>query len=161
MIFDKSLQPGELPRPLTRKEVLALPPAQETYFHASYIQGARSLVELLEKHGRLIPETPTRSRRERLRHDVIDMEYPVLGVLQRAPASKDGSMRTVFTLLRPDREVLPPIPVFEQNGLCDVTMMGTASVPTVRNWASASRRATACIASRAKGGARCNIDVAG
>ena len=31
----RSLQPGVLPRPLTRKEVRALPPSPEAYFHAS------------------------------------------------------------------------------------------------------------------------------
>ena len=31
----RSLQPGVLPRPLTRKEVLAFPPSPEAYFHAS------------------------------------------------------------------------------------------------------------------------------
>ena len=68
------------------------------------------VLELLEKHGRLIPEMLTRSQRERLRHDVIDMEYLILGVLQGALASKDRRMRTMFTLLRPDGAVLPPIP---------------------------------------------------
>ena len=31
----RSLQPGVLPRPLTRKEVPAFPPSPEAYFHAS------------------------------------------------------------------------------------------------------------------------------
>ena len=68
-------------------------------------------LELLEKHGRLIPETLTRRQRERLRHDAVDMEYLVLGVSQGALASNDRRMRTMFTLLRPDGVVLPPVPV--------------------------------------------------
>ena len=31
----RSLQPGVIPRPLTRKEVPAFPPSPDAYFHAS------------------------------------------------------------------------------------------------------------------------------
>ena len=34
-LADRSLQPGKLPRPLTRMEVPAFPPSPEAYFHAS------------------------------------------------------------------------------------------------------------------------------
>ncbi|MDE0039038.1 MAG: helix-turn-helix transcriptional regulator [Gammaproteobacteria bacterium] len=64
-------------------------------------------LELLEKHGQLAPEKLTTKQREKFQHDVIDMQYVVLGVLQGALASKDKRMRAMFKLLRPDGAVLP------------------------------------------------------
>ena len=64
-------------------------------------------LELLEKHGQLAPEKLTTTQREKFQHDVIDMQYVVLGVLQGALASKDKRMRAMFKLLRPDGAVLP------------------------------------------------------
>lgn len=64
-------------------------------------------LELLERHGQLVPEKLTTKQREKLQHDVIDMQYVVLGVLQGALASKDNRMRAMFKLLRPDGAVLP------------------------------------------------------
>lgn len=64
-------------------------------------------LELLERHGRLVPKKLTTRQREKLQHDVIDMQYVVLGVLQGALASKDNRMRAMFKLLRPDGAVLP------------------------------------------------------
>jgi len=64
-------------------------------------------IELLEKHGQLAPEKLTTKQRQKLQHDVIDMQYVVLGVLQGALASKDKRMRAMFKLLRPDGAVLP------------------------------------------------------
>ncbi|MCY3838517.1 MAG: helix-turn-helix transcriptional regulator [Gammaproteobacteria bacterium] len=64
-------------------------------------------LELLEKHGQLAPDKLTTKLREKLQHDVIDMQYVVLGVLQGALASKDKRMRATFKLLRPDGAVLP------------------------------------------------------
>lgn len=67
-------------------------------------------LELLQRHGQLTPEKLTTRQRERLQHDVIDMQYVVLGVLQGALASKDKRMRAMFKLLRPDGAVLPADP---------------------------------------------------
>ena len=64
-------------------------------------------LELLENHGQLAPEKLTTKQREKLQHDVIDMQYVVLGVLQGALASKDKRMRAIFRLLRPDGAMLP------------------------------------------------------
>ena len=64
-------------------------------------------IDLLEKHGQLAPEKLTTKQRQKLQHDVIDMQYVVLGVLQGALASKDKRMRAMFKLLRPDGAVLP------------------------------------------------------
>ena len=64
-------------------------------------------LELLERYGQLVPEKLTTTQREKLQHDVIDMQYVVLGVLQGALASKDKRMRAMFRLLRPDGAVLP------------------------------------------------------
>lgn len=64
-------------------------------------------LDLLEKYGQLAPEKLTTKQREKLQHDVIDMQYVVLGVLQGALASKDKRMRAMFRLLRPDGAVLP------------------------------------------------------
>ncbi|MDE0193096.1 MAG: XRE family transcriptional regulator [Gammaproteobacteria bacterium] len=64
-------------------------------------------LELLEKHGQLAPEKLTTKQRQKFQHDVIDMQYVVLGVLQGALASKDKRMRAMFKLLRPDGAVLP------------------------------------------------------
>lgn len=63
-------------------------------------------LELLEKHGELAADTITPRQRERFQHDVIDMEYVVLGVLQGALATKDKRMTGMFMLLRPDGVVL-------------------------------------------------------
>lgn len=68
-------------------------------------------LELLQRHGQLPPEELTPKQREKLQHDVIDMQYVVLGVLQGALASKDKRMRAMFKLLRPDGAVLPLDPV--------------------------------------------------
>lgn len=67
-------------------------------------------LELLERHGQLVPERLTAKQREKLQHDVIDMQYVVLGVQQGALASKDNRMRAMFKLLRPDGAVLPVDP---------------------------------------------------
>ena len=64
-------------------------------------------LELLERHGQLVSEELTAKQREKLQHDVIDMQYVVLGVLEGALASKDKRMRAMFKLLRPDGAVLP------------------------------------------------------
>lgn len=64
-------------------------------------------LELLQRHGQLTPEKLTTKQREKLQHDVIDMQYVVLGVLQGALASKDKRMRAMFKLLRPNGAVLP------------------------------------------------------
>ena len=64
-------------------------------------------LEWLEKYGELASDTLTPNHRERLQHDVIDMEYVVLGVLQGALATKDKRMAAMFMLLRPDGVVLP------------------------------------------------------
>ena len=64
-------------------------------------------LEWLEKHGRIAPEKLTTKQREKLQHDVLDMQYVVLGVLQGALASKDKRMRAMFKLLRPDGAMLP------------------------------------------------------
>ena len=63
-------------------------------------------LELLEKRGRLAPEMLTPNQREKLQHDVIDIEYVVLGVLQGALATRDKRMSAMFTLLRPDGVVV-------------------------------------------------------
>ena len=64
-------------------------------------------LELAEKHGHLDPEALTPNQRERLQHDVIDMEYLILGVLQGALASNDNRMRRMFTLLCPQGTLVP------------------------------------------------------
>ena len=66
-------------------------------------------LELLEKHGRLTAKTLTPKQRERFQHDVIDMEYVVLGVLQGALATKDNRMSAMFKTLRPDGTVLKSV----------------------------------------------------
>jgi len=63
-------------------------------------------LELLEKHGELGANSLTPKQRVRFQHDVIDMEYVVLGVLQGALATKDKRMNSMFMLLRPDGVVL-------------------------------------------------------
>ena len=67
-------------------------------------------LKILERHGRLDPNNLQPPLRGRLQHDVIDMEYLVLGVLQGALATNDNTMRDMFTLLAPDGTVLPPVP---------------------------------------------------
>ncbi len=67
-------------------------------------------LELLERHGQLDPAKLPPKQRERLQHDVIDIEYVVLGVLQGALASHDKKMRRMFATLRPDGVVLPSGP---------------------------------------------------
>ena len=67
-------------------------------------------LELLEKHGHLTATKLTPRQREKLQHDVIDMEYVVLGVLQGALATKDKRMGAMFELLRPDGIVLHSAP---------------------------------------------------
>lgn len=64
-------------------------------------------LEWLERRGQLDPVKLTPKERENLQHDVIDIEYVILGVLQGALASTDKRMREVFTTLRPDGVVLP------------------------------------------------------
>ena len=64
-------------------------------------------LELAEKHGHLDPEALTPNQRERLQHEVIDMEYLILGVLQGALASNDNRMRRMFTLLCPQGTLVP------------------------------------------------------
>ena len=63
-------------------------------------------LDLLERHGELAADTITPRQRERFQHDVIDMEYVVLGVLQGALATKDKRMTGMFMLLRSDGVVL-------------------------------------------------------
>ena len=67
-------------------------------------------LELLERYGKMVPAKLTTTQREKLQHDVIDMQYVVLGVLQGALASKDKRMRAMFKLLRPDGAMLPADP---------------------------------------------------
>lgn len=67
-------------------------------------------VKLLEKHGELDAETLTPKQRERFQHDVIDMEYVILGVLEGAIATKDKRMISMFLLLRPDGAVVQSTP---------------------------------------------------
>lgn len=64
-------------------------------------------LEWLETRGQLDPVKLTPKERESLQHDVIDIEYVVLGVLQGALASRDKRMRAVFRTLRPDGVMLP------------------------------------------------------
>ena len=64
-------------------------------------------LEWLEKYPKLAANTLMPKQRERLQHDVIDMEYVVLGVLQGALATKDKRMAAMFMLLQPDGVVLP------------------------------------------------------
>ncbi|MXW48761.1 MAG: XRE family transcriptional regulator [Gammaproteobacteria bacterium] len=64
-------------------------------------------LDFLEKHGQLESAKLTANQRVRLQHDVIDIEYVVLGVLQGALASNDKGMRAMFRTLRPDGVVLP------------------------------------------------------
>ena len=64
-------------------------------------------LDLLEKHGELDPVKVTANQRVRLQHDVIDIDYVILGVLQGALASNDKRMRAMFTTLRPDGVILP------------------------------------------------------
>ena len=64
-------------------------------------------LELTERYGRLTREELTPKQRERLQHDVLDLEYLVLGVLQGALITTDKRMRGMFRLLRPDGALLP------------------------------------------------------
>ena len=64
-------------------------------------------LELTEGNPGLTGEALTPKLRERLQHDVVDMEYLVLGALQGALASKDKRMRRMFKLLRPQGVLLP------------------------------------------------------
>ncbi len=64
-------------------------------------------LELTEGNPGLTGEALTPDLRERLQHDVVDMEYLVLGALQGALASKDKRMRGMFKLLRPQGVLLP------------------------------------------------------
>ena len=68
-------------------------------------------LEWLEKRGQLDPAKLTPKERKKLQHDVIDIEYVVLGVLQGALATRDKRMRALFTMLRPDGVVLPSGPI--------------------------------------------------
>ena len=63
-------------------------------------------LDLLARHGPLVAEAITHGQRERLQHDVADIEYVVLGVLQGGLATNDRRMRDMFTLLRPDGVLL-------------------------------------------------------
>lgn len=67
-------------------------------------------LELTERRGRLAAKEITPKQKERLQHDVLDIEYLVLGVLEGALATKDKRMRGVFELLRPDGVLLPQRP---------------------------------------------------
>lgn len=67
-------------------------------------------LEWLEKRGQLDPVKLTAKERENLQHDVIDIEYVILGVLQGALASRDKRMRAAFRTLRPDGVLLPSGP---------------------------------------------------
>ena len=67
-------------------------------------------LEWLEKRGQLDPVKLTPKERENLQHDVIDIEYVILGVLQGALASRDKRMRAAFRTLRPDGVLLPSGP---------------------------------------------------
>lgn len=64
-------------------------------------------LELTERHGRLTPNGITPKQKERLQHDVLDIEYLVLGVLEGGLATMDQRMRGMFELLRPDGVLLP------------------------------------------------------
>ena len=64
-------------------------------------------IDLLERHDSLTSDAlRTSKQRERLQHDVTDIEYVVLGVLEGALATSDGRMRDAFKLLRPDGALL-------------------------------------------------------
>lgn len=63
-------------------------------------------LDLVERHGRLTADALTAKQRERLQHDVTDIEYVVLGVLQGALATNDGRMLDMFNRLRPDGALL-------------------------------------------------------
>lgn len=63
-------------------------------------------LDLVERHGPLTAAGLTVKQRKRLRHDVTDIEYVVLGVLQGALATNDGRMRDMFTRLRPEGVLL-------------------------------------------------------
>ena len=67
-------------------------------------------LELLEKRGPLDLDALKLTLRDRLQHDVIDMEYVVLGVLQGALATNDRKMRSMFELLRPQGNVVSLAP---------------------------------------------------
>ena len=67
-------------------------------------------LELLEKRGPLDLDALKLTLRDRLQHDVIDMEYVILGVLQGALATNDRKMRSMFELLRPQGTVLSLAP---------------------------------------------------
>ncbi|MCY3819860.1 MAG: hypothetical protein OXH52_10940, partial [Gammaproteobacteria bacterium] len=54
----RSLQPGECPRPLTRKEVLTFPPSPEAYFHARSLQPGECPRPLTRKEVLTFPPSP-------------------------------------------------------------------------------------------------------
>ena len=64
-------------------------------------------LELTERNGRLTPNGITPKQKEKLQHDVLDIEYLVLGALEGALATTDKRMRGMFELLRPDGVLLP------------------------------------------------------
>ena len=66
-------------------------------------------LDLVERHGPLAADALTSKQRERLQHDVTDIEYVVLGVLQGALATNDRRMCAMFTLLRPDGALLTTV----------------------------------------------------
>lgn len=64
-------------------------------------------LDFAERRGCLDSRELTGAQRERLQHDVIDMEYLILGVLQGALASRDKRMRGMFALLCPQGTLFP------------------------------------------------------
>ena len=71
-------------------------------------------LDLTERNGPSAREPVTPKQRERLQHDVLDLEYLVLGALQGALATKDKRMRGMFRLLRPDGALLPQQPDLDE-----------------------------------------------
>ena len=59
-------------------------------------------LEWTRKYGRLDPEALPPGQLKRLRNDVIDMEYVILGVLEGAIATNDKNIARMFALLRRD-----------------------------------------------------------
>ena len=59
-------------------------------------------LEWTRKYGRLDPEAVPLGQLKRLRNDVIDMEYVILGVLEGAIATNDRNIARMFRLLRHD-----------------------------------------------------------
>ena len=62
-------------------------------------------LEWTRRFGRLDPDAVPPDQLKRLTHDVIDMEYVILGVLQGGIATTDKGVAGMFGLLRGDGAV--------------------------------------------------------